>query len=523
MKIKTKIRLGLIFLLGIIIMLAGTGSYYINHLADVSNNIVKDNYLTLVYTKNMIQALDEPDNDNSIRIIEDNLVKQEHNITEIGEGQATQQLRDAFEQYKSGKRDDAEKSLIRQRILLIQQINMDGIVTKNNRITETTKRVFAYITMLGTLCFLLSFTFVINFPSMIANPIAELAGGIREIAKRNYSSRLNFTANDEFGDVANAFNEMAERLKEYESSSLNKLMFEKKRIEAIINNMRDAIIGLDENNKILFVNGIAEQLLGLNGNDIIGKYAPDAALRNDLLRNLLVKEEKDKLLKIYADNKESYFAKEILEIYTEGNKIGEVLILRNITKFQELDFAKTNFIATISHELKTPIAAIKMSLKLLDDERVGNLNTEQKKLLENIKGDIQRLLKIATELLDITQVESGNIHLDIKQVNPAVIFEQALNAVRPLAEQKGIRIEKRLADNLPSIKADPDKTTWVMINFLTNAIRYSEDNSLVIIDVQDKNKNIVFSVRDFGKGIEAQYQSKIFEKFFQVTWFKSGW
>lgn len=516
MKIKTKIRLGLIFLLGIIIILAGTGSYYINNLADVSNNIIKDNYLTLVYTKNMVEALDEPDNANSIAKFEDNLSKQEHNITEIGEGQATQELREAFELYKSGRRDDSTKILIRQKLLSIQQINMDGIVVKNNRITATTKRVFAYITMLGTLCFLLSFTFVINFPSMIANPIGELTHGIRAIAQRNYSSRLNFQANDEFGEVAAAFNEMAERLNDYESSSLNKLMSEKKRIETIINNMRDAIIGLDEYQKVLFANGQAIQLLGIAERDIIGKYAPDVALHNDLLRNLLQKTDGDKPLKIFADKKESYFMKDNLDIISDNKKIGEVIVLRNITRFQELDVAKTNFIATISHELKTPISAVKMSLKLLNDKRVGELNEEQKQLISNISDDTDRLLKITTELLDLTQVESGKIQLYKQKVSPRSLIDMAVNATTFAAQQKHVSMEINADPSLPNADADPEKTSWVLINLVSNAIRYSPENDKIVISARPQNNQLVFSVKDFGKGIDKKYQDELFSRYYRV-------
>jgi PAS domain S-box-containing protein len=370
--------------------------------------------------------------------------------------------------------------------------------------------------MLGTLSFLLSFVFVVNFPGMIANPIAELAAGIREIANRNYKSRLNFSANDEFGEVARAFNEMAQRLDDYENSNISKLMFEKKRIETIINNMKDAIIGLDEKNKVLFANTVAVQLLGINTRDLIGKYAPDVALHNDLFRNLLVKEENDKLLKIYADNKESYFAKESYEIVNEDVKIGEVMVLRNITRYQELDLAKTNFIATISHELKTPISAIKMSLKLLDDDRIGARNTEQQKLLDNIKTDSQRLLKITTELLDMAQVESGNFNLNIEPVLPVAIVEQALGAASSLAAQEGIVIEKNVPGNLPPVKADADKTSWVLLNLLTNAIRYSPKQSKIMIKAEEREGSLYFSVQDFGPGIDPKYQMRVFEKFFQV-------
>ncbi|HMV45484.1 MAG TPA: hypothetical protein PKD50_23365, partial [Leptospiraceae bacterium] len=170
MNVKTKIRAGLIFLLAIIILLACAGSYYVNKLADESEGILKDNYNTLQYTKKMIEALDNPGQATSLRQFEENLVLQEHNITENGEVEATTAIRNIFETYKNAYNNDSLQKSLRDKILLVQQLNMDAILHKNNTITNKTKTAFAYITILGTLCFLLSFTFVINFPKWIADP-----------------------------------------------------------------------------------------------------------------------------------------------------------------------------------------------------------------------------------------------------------------------------------------------------------------------------------------------------------------
>ena len=522
MKIKTKIRLGLLFLLALILSLAFTGSFYVNKLADVSSAILKDNYESIQYTKNMIQALDEGDDQLAMKKFETNLIAQEHNITEVGEKDATGETRQLFESYKVGKRDQKNASLIRQKILQVQDLNMQAILRKNQASTEATRRIFEYITILGTLCFLMSFTFVINFPGMIANPIIELTRGIKEIANRNYSSRLNFSSKDEFGEVAEAFNSMAVLLDQYENSNLSKLMMEKKRIETIIRNFKDAIVGIDQNRVILFANPVAMNILGLAESDMIGKYAPDVAIYNDLFRTLLQIEDKDKLLKIFVDNKESFFTKESLDIMNEGINIGQVIILRNITRFQELDVAKTNFIATISHELKTPISSIKMSLKLMEDERIGHLNEEQRKLMDNIRDDSQRLLKITGELLDLAQVESGNIQLAMSRVKPILIIEQALKSVQNIAALKNITIDLQMADDVGEVTADADKTSWVLLNFLTNAVRYSKENSKIILSVAKIENKIEFSVQDKGQGIEEKYLPKIFDRFFQVPGTSNG-
>jgi PAS domain S-box-containing protein len=368
----------------------------------------------------------------------------------------------------------------------------------------------------------MSFTFVVNFPGMIANPVVELTKGIKEIANRNYSSRLNFSSKDEFGEVAEAFNSMAVLLDQYENSNLSKLMMEKKRIETIIRNFKDAIIGIDEHRIILFANPVAMSILGMAESDMIGKYAPDVAIHNDLFRTLLQSDEKDKLLKIFADGKESFFTKESLDIMNEAEMIGQVVILRNITRFQELDVAKTNFIATISHELKTPISSIKMSLKLIEDNRIGTLNEEQKKLIDNIKDDSQRLLKITGELLDLAQVESGNIQLVLAPIRPMLIVQQAVKSAQNLADLKGISIEIKIDDNVGAVLADSDKASWVLLNFLTNAIRYSTEGATIVLSVTNIDGKIEFAVQDFGRGIEERYLSKVFDKFFQVPGTSNG-
>jgi PAS domain S-box-containing protein len=371
------------------------------------------------------------------------------------------------------------------------------------------------VALTGTFLFLVAFSFVVNFPSYIANPIRELTERIKEISKRNYHQQLNFKSNDEFGELAQAFNTMTFKLDEYENSNLASILFEKKRIETIINSMHDGIIGLDEKSFIIFVNEVACTLIGMTEINLIGRYAPDVAMENDLLRNLLVTDQTK--MKIFADNRESYYSKEVLSVISKEKVIGKVIILKNITEFQQLDEAKTNFIATISHELKTPISSIKMSLKLLEDQRIGEMNTEQKQLLENIDDDARRLLQITGELLDMAQVETGKLHLNFGSTHPKNIVDYAVKAVKFTADQKQVALNIKCDESLPDVRADLDKTTWVLINLLSNAIKYShEKTSVDLVVKKSKSDEIEFSVADHGQGIENRYLSRIFERYFKV-------
>lgn len=530
MKIKAKLTLGVGLLFLFILLLAFAGTFYINALNKDTQNILVANYNTLDYSRSMLIVLDEdlakPENINAFAV---NLEKQQNNITEIGEKELTQQLSHDFEKIKQNSHDSLARISIRKDLTDIMLINMHAIQRKSNVAKQTAANATWSIALTGTFCFLIAFILLINLPGSISNPIKELTGSIKQIAAENYSERVNFESHSEFGELAAAFNTMAQKLEEYNNSSLSKIMFEKKRIETLINNTHDSVIGLDEQKNILFVNDEALKILGRKREDLVGKSAKDIAITNDLMRSLvqellLSKEGKQdkKPLKIYADNKESYFEKEIMSIAitptgeNEPKHIGYFIVLRNITPFKELDFAKTNFIATISHELKTPISTIKASLQLLESKETGTMNEDQKQLIQSIKEDSNRLLTITSELLNLTQVETGNIQLSIQPSDPSQILQYALDAVKVQAAQKEIKLEVQKDENLPMVKADAEKTAWVLVNLLTNAIRYSPEKNQVVIEIKKDAGQVFFSVKDFGKGIDSKYKDKIFTRYFQV-------
>ena len=527
MKIKTKLNLGVGLLFILIIILSLVSAFYIFSIKKDTQNILKANYITLEYSRNMLSSLDEmtKDEPKAILLFESNLKKQLANITETGEDRVTYNLQKSFQLLEKNRSDETIKAQIRQDIFEIMKLNMNAIKVKSDIAKRTAETANLWIAIVGTLCFLIAFNLMVNLPNNIANPIKELTGSIKQIANRNYSERVHFQNHNEYGDLARSFNTMAEKLEEYSNSSLHKLTFEKKRLETLINNMHDPIIGLDNAGIILFVNDEALKIIGLKQEEVIGQLASTLALKNDLMKSLIINElesPKAHPMKIFADGKESYFEKENVNITIKPTgedqsiDIGNVIILRNITIFKELDFAKTNFIATVSHELKTPISSIKMSLQLLENTSTGTINEDQKQLIDSIKEDSQRLLKITGELLELSQVETGNIQLNIEKTNPYEIAKYAIEAVKVQAEQKQIEIVLEADANLSEVKADSEKSSWVLINFLTNAIRYSSENSVVTVKLKQENNQIVFQVSDTGKGIDKRYQSKVFDKYFQI-------
>lgn len=530
MKIKTKLNIGVGLLFMMVFVLSVVSGWYINQLKKDTNNILNANYSTLQYSRNMLLALEEINSDPlAFQTFSKHLEKQKKNVTEQGEKEATENITTHFEALKKDRRNVSIQSAIRKDVAELMQLNMLAIEHKSSVANDTAKNAITVISVTGMLCFVIAFILLVNLPSNIANPIQILTESIRQIANQNYKERVHFESGSEFGALAMSFNTMAEKLQEYSESRLNRIIQEKKRIETLIDNMHDPVIGIDENKRVLFVNDVALKITGLKKENFVGSLIQDIAVSNDLIRDIIkdiihpeIGFSEKEPMKIFADGKESYFEKEIVDINVvptgeqQSRFIGKVIMLRNITPFKELDLAKTNFLGTVSHEFKTPIASIQMGLQLLENDRIGILNDEQKNLVNGIKEDSSRLLKITGELLNITQVESGSIELDVKPAEIRPIIDYALEANKSAADQKQIQLNVIVENGLNNVFADAEKTAWVLNNLLSNAIRYSYENSQIEIKVLSEFDKVRFAVKDSGVGIEPKYTSRIFERYFRI-------
>ena len=530
MNIKAKITFGVGMLFLLIVLLASVSGWYVNQLKRDTNNILVANYNTLQYGNNMLLALEDLERDPvAVNRFRENLDKQQLNMTELGEQEATTLIVEHLSALMKNPKDQRLTSAIRRDVAELMRLNMEAIERKSVIADETAERAIIIISITGALCFLIAFVLLVNLPSSIANPITELTESIKQIANQNYKKRVFFSGHKEFGELADSFNTMAEKLEEYAESKLDKLLKSKKRIETLIDRMHDPVIGTDEDEIVLFANEQACKVTGMRREEFVGYSIRDLALRNDLIRDVYRDWNKDGngflgngTLKIYADDKESYFEKELIDIgivptgEREEQFIGRVVLLKNVTTFKEMDLAKTNFIGTVSHEFKTPIASIKLGIQLLENKQIGVLNEEQSNLVTGIKDDLQRLLQITGELLNMAQVESGAIQMNITATEVKPIVDYAVEANRAMMEQRHIEIAVDIEEPMVNVQADSEKTAWVLTNLISNALRYSHDDSNVYVRVYVKEDKVWFSVRDTGQGILPEYTDKIFHRYFRV-------
>jgi PAS domain S-box-containing protein len=478
------------------------------------------------------------------KLFEKNLLLQKGNITEPGEDNIVNKVIVSYQQfislddslnhlqnYISISQLDELKSKYNVAAASIKEIynlNMVAIFRKNSIANRTADNVSLYMAIAATASILLTIIFILYFPSYITSPIRELTQKIEDISNKKYDQRINIQSNNEFSTLATAFNKMALKLKEYEAKHIDELLLEKRRMETLVVNLQDGTLLLDTSFRILHANYKFCELTGLTVTELLGQKITELGNDNEILaqiNSIDIKNvqanitEKIKPVRIIINDRAEYFQILLLDISKVTRKevksepSGYILLIQNITKYQERDLAKTNLIATISHELKTPLFSINLSVKLLEDGRIGILNEEQKGLAESIKLHSNRILSLVNEVLDFTQAETGHIKLRLRSCYVNDIIELGTFAILMHLNEKEIELDLSIPENLPKVKCDLEKTVWVVVNILNNAVRYSLLKGKITILAKEENEFVVISIKDEGPGITKEEQKRIFEKY----------
>lgn len=554
-QLKAKIRMTLVILFMVVTLLGALGGYFVQRTSTNAILMMQENYQAINYTTQMSQAVNEMvlaialENSSTsyrrqqLRRATDNfesyLNLQLKKVADKQEQSLTNQLQRDYQIFRNSLMNMEFGQEVSVNVYM-QQRNIQDILQSvhdmNDKMlrkrTEEANRIANQVTIamlcLGFFFFIFALFAMLYFPHYIADPIQQMTESIRQIARRNYSQRLEVVSSDEIGEMASSFNLMASKLEEYESVNMSKLLSEKKRTETIVSRLNESIIGLDDAKNILFANPPALELAGLSENEVIGRSAEELTLENPVLAGLLkevllegpVKSQTYPAISIDKDGKRQYFNKDVLRVESPQEEdsdaptsVGFIIILKNVTELKEQDLAKTNFMATLSHELKTPIAAIDMSVNLLEDQRIGALNEEQWELTGTIRQNSTRILKMVNEILDISRIETGKLQLELETIAPSDIVEKALDSVKTFITEKGAAITQHVPNGLPLLYLDLHKITAVLVNLLTNALRYSPAGELIEIGVAAREGEVVFSVKDKGRGISEEEQRKLFQPY----------
>ncbi|NLZ52394.1 MAG: cell wall metabolism sensor histidine kinase WalK, partial [Thermoanaerobacteraceae bacterium] len=357
------------------------------------------------------------------------------------------------------------------------------------------------------------------FSRRITKPIEEVAQGAKGIAQGNYDMKIPVRTSGEIKILAESFNHMADNL----HKTISELKDGKDKTEAVLGSMAESLVAVDNKCRIIMVNSAAEKLFKIERDKVLGKHLLEM-LRNgelyDLVNDVLTTEKSiTQELKIIA-SEEKIFRINIVPINAEKSS-GAVAILRDITDLRKLEKVRTEFVANVSHELKTPLTSISGFVETLLD---GAYKSQDHCLyfLDIIKQETDRMTRLINELLYFSRIETADISFNKIPVDLINVVMKALSVLQTAINEKKHKINLHLPDTVKPILSDEDSLLQIMINLLDNAVKYTPDGGKINITLDETSDQVVITVADNGVGIAENELDRIFERFYRVDRARAG-
>ncbi len=511
-----------------------------------SQRILRDNFRSVLAVQRMKDcvervdaygaagAMGRPDRGSpgaDIAAFESQLVLQEHNITEPGEAEETRRLRAAwndvlaelhrtatgtsYDRYLEGLRPAVLR--VREAADSILAINQDAMLLKSEEARALGERHRSLVLLATLLALALSIFASLSLTRRALRPLAVLSHAVRRIGEGDLEARARVPGEDEIAQVGRELDGMADKLREYRQSSLGELLLAQQASQAAIDSLPDPVLVLSVDGQVLNVNQAAETLLKLAAGG-----EPLAALP------LPLREAVEKVRAHVAAGKGAWTPRGLEEairdeggrallpratpLYSEhGNVTGVTIVLQDVTRLLRFDELKNDLVATVAHEFRTPLTSMRMAVHILLEGMVGALNERQLDLVTAAREDCERLQGIVEDLLDLSRIQAGKVAVSVTPLPAKTLLEAA---VQRHQQAGGPRLEQRLGEPVLPVLADPDRIGLVFDNLIGNALRYAKGH--IEVAALPQHDRVRFEVTDDGPGIPAEYQERIFEKFFRL-------
>jgi signal transduction histidine kinase/DNA-binding response OmpR family regulator len=283
---------------------------------------------------------------------------------------------------------------------------------------------------------------------------------------------------------------------------------ERRKLETVLTETENAVIVLDEENRLLLINQAAREAFHVNGNHI-GRSIVEAIDDPRLLGLIRAPGNLPRREELELEDGRTFNAQR-----TPIPQVGQAIVMHDITHLKDLDRIKSEFVTTVSHDLRSPLTAILGYIELV--ERAGELNQRQKDFIERVQMSVGQITTLVTDLLDLGRIEAG---LDTtKETTPiTVLAKYAVEGLRSTAERQGVSLVTSLPDELPMVTGDPIRLRQMIGNLIENAIKYTPEGGTVTIDAGSEGDQVILRVHDTGLGIPPADQPYLFDKFFRAS------
>lgn len=349
----------------------------------------------------------------------------------------------------------------------------------------------------------------------ITGPIQALTSKAAEMARGNLAQPIEVRSRDEIGHLAAMFNHLGRRLKE----TLDEISGEKNRMETILTYMADGLVALDAQGRIIALNPAAARMLQIAPEQAVGRRPGE--LWPELPLQALVEQARHMNQPVVEDVALTGPVSAVLRshctpLYGEGEQVaGTVIVLHDITEQEKLEQLRREFVANVSHELKTPLTTVKSYVETLLDG-VGDDAAVRNRFLKVVDSETDRMVRLVKDLLHLSQLDQGSLAWEMAPQEVAPLIEETLGRLSLQLKGKRLQVHRRFSDALPLIMADRDKLQQVLLNILTNAAEFTPAGGEVFIEARTQGEMVVITVRDTGVGIPAEDVPHIFERFYRV-------
>lgn len=367
-------------------------------------------------------------------------------------------------------------------------------------------------------------------------PLEELAEGAERVARGDFKKKVKIRSQDEIGKVALSFNQMMSSLKELYSSLEEKvqertrqLQAERNKIETIVEGIGDGVFVVDADRKIVLFNRMTEHLSGFSKKEALGK-------KFDKVLNFLSEETGKKndqfIEKVFKTGKMQSMSNHTVIVQKNGqrvsvadsaapikNKDGKVVavvvVFRDVSQERAVDQAKTEFVSLASHQLRTPLTAIKWNTELLLDPS-SKLKKEQLETIQDIASSNERMVELVNSLLNVSRIDLGTFSIEPKDCHLEEVANSILDELKGNIRNKKLKVSTSYDKELPALKADPNLLRIILQNLLSNAVKYTPAKGKVELSISKDTRNVTVKIKDSGIGIPKAQQSKVFSKLFRA-------
>ena len=401
------------------------------------------------------------------------------------------------------------------------------IAAENTVISNTVKRLRVVEIVLALAIGILGLSLGIFLASRIARAISRLRRAAERIANGDFSEHVQVASHDEVGQLTGAFNQMSDRLRD----SYQRLAVETARSKTMLQSLGEGVVAIDQGTNIMLINRKALELLelpdpkkitGIPVNHAFTVYdehgVPVTASQTPVVMALNTLRPVSAVFAFHT----KAGAKRMLAIganpvVANTQTAGAIMTLRDVTKEKEVDRMKTEFISLASHQLRTPLSAIKWFTEMLVSGDAGELQPDQLEFAKNIAASTERMIALVNALLNISRIESGRIMIDPKPTNLKELVSGIVNDLKAKIEERHQTLIVSVHEDLPEINLDPRLIGQVYLNLLTNAIKYTPKDGEISVFISRKDEEIISQITDNGYGIPKEQQSQLFQKFFRAT------